>query len=294
MSWSFPYLGETEELNESSRASAPGEFVQLNDGYTHYQMAGPQDGDPVVLIHGFSVPYFIWDPTFDYLSNKGFRVLRFDLFGRGFSDRPKCRYDINLFFRQLSELLETLQIRIPISLMGLSMGGPIAASFASRQPGDIAKLVLIDPAGALPITLSPALRIATLPGVGELGFGLFGSDTLVNGIASDFFGSTLVDHFQNKYRVQMKYKGFKRAILSTMRNGLLGDFSETYRIVGTYAIPVLLLWGEQDQTVPFAHNELIRALMPDIEFHSIQECGHIPHYEKSELINPILQNFLTR
>jgi pimeloyl-ACP methyl ester carboxylesterase len=294
ISWRFPYLGETEELDESSRVSMPGKFVQLKDGFTHYQLAGPQNGSPVVLVHGFSVPYFIWDPTFDYLTNKGFRVLRFDLFGRGFSDRPKSRYDIHLFYKQLSELVETLKIRIPINLIGLSMGGPITATFASRKPEYISKIAFIDPVGAAGFSLSPALTFATLPGIGELGFGLFGSDTLVKGIATDFFGSHLVEQFQEKYRAQMKYKGFKRAILSTMRNGMLGDFSNIYRKVGENSIPALLLWGEQDQTVPYEQNKLIRKLIPDIEFHSIQECGHIPHYEKPELINPILLQFLTK
>jgi pimeloyl-ACP methyl ester carboxylesterase len=292
MTWNFPYLGETEELDDSSRASAPGDFVYLNDGYTHYQIAGPLDGTPVVLVHGFSVPYFIWDPTFNFLIGQGFRVLRFDLYGRGLSDRPQGHYDINRFCRQLHGLIDKLQIRAPINLIGLSMGGPITATYATSYPESIAKLVLIDPAGARPIELSPALKFATLPGVGELGFGLFGSETLVKSIATDFFGSELVEHFQKQFRVQMKYKGFKRAILSTIRNGLLGDFSETYHIVGTNQIPVLLIWGEQDLTVPFSHSEFIRALIPTVEFHAIKNCGHIPHYEKPEQVNPILLKFL--
>jgi pimeloyl-ACP methyl ester carboxylesterase len=54
-----------------------------------------------VLIPGFSVPYVIWDPTFEDLVEKGFRVLRYDLFGRGYSDRPDAIYDLELFDRQL-------------------------------------------------------------------------------------------------------------------------------------------------------------------------------------------------
>ena len=108
MPWTFPYLGETKELNEATRANVPGSFVQLSDGYTHYELGGPENGQPVVLVHGFSVPYFIWDPTFAFLAKSGFRVLRYDLFGRGYSDRPKLRYDIDLFCKQLRELLDTL------------------------------------------------------------------------------------------------------------------------------------------------------------------------------------------
>lgn len=50
---SFPYLGESKELSDETRAELPGEFIQLSDGVTHYEVAGPQDGQPVVLVHGF-------------------------------------------------------------------------------------------------------------------------------------------------------------------------------------------------------------------------------------------------
>ena len=121
MPWTFPYLGETAELDEAVRASAPGSFVRLSDGYTHYELDGPESGQPVVLVHGFSVPYFMWDPTFEFLTESGFRVLRYDLLGRGYSDRPKVRYDIDTFCQQLKELLDILGLE-QINLMGLSMG----------------------------------------------------------------------------------------------------------------------------------------------------------------------------
>lgn len=97
MPWTFPYLSETEELNDAVRASAPGSFIELPDSCTHYELGGPQNGRLIVLVHGFSVPYFIWDPTFSFLTESGFRALRYDLFGRGYSDRPKVRYDIDLW-----------------------------------------------------------------------------------------------------------------------------------------------------------------------------------------------------
>ena len=55
----------------------------------HFTMTERPTGCTVVLAHGFSVPYFVYDPTFEFLTQAGFRVLRYDLFGRGFSDRPQ-------------------------------------------------------------------------------------------------------------------------------------------------------------------------------------------------------------
>ena len=59
---------EKLELDDSVRRATPGQFVRLTDGYTHYEIAGPPGGHVVVLATGFSVPYYIWDPTFAALT----------------------------------------------------------------------------------------------------------------------------------------------------------------------------------------------------------------------------------
>lgn len=291
MPWTFPYLSETEELNEAARAGVPGSFVQLSDGCSHYELGGPPDGQPVVLVHGFSVPYFIWDPTFSFLTECGFRVLRYDLFGRGYSDRPRVRYDIDLFCKQLRELLDTLGFE-RINLIGLSMGGPITASFTVRYQDTVEKLVLVDPAGARPVTFARILKGATSPGFGELAFGLFGSGQMARTVKSDFYDPANIKAFVNQYMLQMKYKGFMRAILSTVRNGMLGDFSSAFREVGNQGTPTMLLWGQDDKTVPFTYSEDILAAIPLAAFHAFDHCGHLPHYEKPDEVNPLLLEFL--
>ncbi|MGC8856637.1 MAG: alpha/beta fold hydrolase [Anaerolineae bacterium] len=279
-------------MNEATRASAPGVFVRLPLGVTHYELGGPANAPTVVLVHGFSVPSYIWDPTFCALSEAGRRVLRYDLFGRGYSDRPRLKYDLDLFVRQLHDLLEALEIQEPVDLIGLSMGGPITAGFIQKYPQRVRRVVWIDPAGARPIGLSPLLRVATLPGIGELALALFGQESLVRGIASDFFDPTLVAEFQERYRVQMQFKGFRGAILSTVRSGMLGSFIEVYREVGKLGKPTLLIWGKNDTTVPLDHSRDLLVAVPHAEFHLIEACGHIPHYERPQEVNPILLQFL--
>ena len=291
---SFPYLNETEELTDTVRATAGGSFIQLSDGYCHYEINRCERSQTVVLVHGFSVPYYIWDPTFDCLAESGFQVLRYDLFGRGYSDRPNTIYDIHLFVRQLRELLDILELKKPVHLAGLSMGGPISASFADRFPQHIRSLILIDPAGARPVRLSLALKAVKIPILPELMLGLFGGEYLAKSIASDFFTSDLIDQFQKKYRAQMRYKGFLRAILSTIRNGMLDSFHETYQRIGELKKPTLLFWGENDTTVPFAESRDLMAAIPHAEFHPIDNCGHIPHYEQPARVNPLLLQFLSR
>jgi pimeloyl-ACP methyl ester carboxylesterase len=288
----FSYRGEIRELDELTRKEASGSFVQLPIGITHYELSNPEVENTVVLVHGFSTPYFIFDPTFDFLSQAGLRVLRYDLFGRGFSDRPETRYHITLFVRQLHDLLDALALTGPVSLVGLSMGGPITAAFAARFPERVKKLVLIDPTGVKRVFPLLALKAATIPGLGETILNVIGNGGMVKNITSDFFDRTYTEHFQSRYLVQMQYKGFKQAILSTIRNGMLDPFMDDYQRIGKMGEPVLLFWGRQDQTVPFHHSIDLREAIPQAKLHVIEDCGHIPHYEKPGEVNPILLQFL--
>ncbi len=296
----FPYRNETKEMNDDARTSAGGSFIRLSDGLTHYEAGGNELGEVVVLVHGFSVPYFIYDPTFDFLTKSGFRVVRYDLFGRGFSDRPNVKYNLDFFVKQLHDLLNALRLAStslsastrPVNLIGLSMGGSIASAFTVRHQERVHKLVLIDPCGAKPIDSGITLKIAKIPLLAELLYGQLGSDNMVKSVANDFFDPVLVEHFQSRYKIQMGYKGFMRAILSTIRSGTLGSFMNLYMALGRLNKPVLLFWGRNDKTVPFEHSDLLRAAMPNAKFQVIEDCGHIPHYEKPDQFNPILLSFL--
>lgn len=287
----FPFRGETKHLTAEARASLPGQFTELTDGVTHYELGGKANGPVVVLVHGFSVPYYIWEPTFQALSQAGFWVLRYDLFGRGYSDRPHLRYDLDLFTRQLDDLLEVLGFKETISVVGLSMGGVIAAAFAAERLDRVARLGLIDPAG-FPLGYSLGFRLLRMPLLGELLFNLAAADTLENSMASDFYDPKHIRAFIEQYRPQMAYMGFRRALLSTLRAGFLTNGRDVYRVIGESGLPTLLVWGEEDTTVPFKHHKKLLKWIPQADFHPVPASGHIPHYEKPEVVGPILEAFL--
>src|SRR2546425_12676584 len=130
---------ERRDLDPATRAAVPGAFASLADGYTHYELgaagaAGANDGHVVVLAAGFSVPYYIWDPTFNALTKAGLRVLRYDYYGRGYSDRPSIPFDDDMYVRQLDQLLKHARIDNAIDLVGISFGGSLITSFADKYP----------------------------------------------------------------------------------------------------------------------------------------------------------------
>jgi pimeloyl-ACP methyl ester carboxylesterase len=292
MKYEFPMRGETKELTPEVRAGLAGEFVQLPDGVVHYELGGPEDGPVVALVHGFSVPYFIWDPTFEALVQAGYRVLRYDLFGRGYSDRPHLRNDKELFNRQLTDLLDVLGIKKCLGVIGLSMGGVISANFCVQNPDRVEKLILIDPAG-FPVEIPGAYKLLLVPGLGEMVFGLMDGERLEKAMADDFYDPRYVKAFADLYRPAMQFKGFRRSLISTIRAGVVDDEVDVYRNLGKMnGPPVMLVWGENDESVPFKFSKTLVSLVPRTQFHPIPNAGHIPHYEQASQVNPLILEFL--
>ncbi|HEV8364264.1 MAG TPA: alpha/beta fold hydrolase [Gemmatimonadaceae bacterium] len=279
---------ERQTLDATARASAPGKFVQLRDGITHYDLSGPDSSRTVVLLSGFSVPFYIWEPTRDALAANGFRVLRYDYFGRGYSDRPKLRYDLATYDQQLTELLDSLGVRGLVDVAGLSMGGAIAANFADRHPDRVRTLTLVDPGiGVFAETPFPF----SVPVLGEFALTVTASQT-AKGQLTDFLHPERYPDWVKRYEPQMRYKGFRRAMIRTMRGDVFKRPVNSFTTLAQGQIPILLIWGNEDRTVPFAMSDSVRAAFPRAEFHAIDGAAHLPHIEQPALVDSVLLRFL--
>ncbi len=282
---------EHADITGSVRRSAAGSFVRLADGFTHYEIAGPENARTVVLVHGFSVPYFLWDHTFDPLVKAGFRVLRYDLYGRGLSDRPRIGYDADLYDRQLSDLLDALGIRAPVEIVGASMGGEIVVTFAARHPERVRTITLFDPTY---VTGEPMPWEVRLPVVGEYIACVAFVPSLPARQRDDFVHPERYPGYFAKYEEQMRYRGFQRAILSTVRDFFSRDARPDFRRVGASGKPVLLVWGEQDRDAPFETSKAVIGDIPQAEFHALEGEAHVAFYESPEIVNPMVARFLNR
>ena len=281
---------ETLAMDDQARRNSSGSFVKLSDGVTHYQLGGPASGVPVLLVPGFSTPYNVWDPTYEGLTNAGIRVLRYELFGRGFSDRPDARYDAAFYDRQIVDLLDALAIS-QVDIAGLSMGGPISVTFANRHPERVRRVLLFDPGYWTGISLAYGL---SLPGLGTYNMAVGVAPGLPKSQLADFVHPERYPHYLDPYVDQMRYRGFRRAILETLRNYLTSDVTGEFARLGKSGKPVLLIWGKSDQDVPIELSGEVRKAIPQAEFHAIDDAAHIPHYEHPEVVNPIVIEFLKR
>lgn len=282
---------ERRTLDDEARRGAPGRFVRLADGVTHYDVTGPDGGRPVVLVHGFSVPYYIWDSTATALAAAGYRVVRYDEYGRGLSDRPNVDYSADLYDRQLSQLLDSLHITERIDLAGVSMGGFVTGMFTGRHPDRVRSLTLVDPVAG-PSGSTPG--IMGWPVIGPFLWQTLAVPTFADGQTSDFVDPSRFPDWTSKYREQMRYRGFGRALLSHRRVAASVSLDSLYRRVAATSIPVLLIWGKADKTVPFERNESVRQAIPAADFHAIDGAAHLPILEQARLTDSIVVAFLAK
>ena len=108
----YEYIVKDQDFRTDVLINNSGNYIELKNGYTYFEEAN-QDSETgtVVLVHGFSVPSYILETTFNSIEEKGFRVIMMDLYGRGFSDNPDLPQTDELRANQVIELLDKYGIR---------------------------------------------------------------------------------------------------------------------------------------------------------------------------------------
>lgn len=269
-----------------------GAYVELPYGKVRYWLLGPETGRKVVMIHGLSIPSIIWKDIAPALASKGYRVLLYDLYGRGYSDAPQTTYDPNLYTIQLALLMQHVSWE-KASLVGVSMGGGIAAVFTSQFPNLVDKnIVLLASAGIMESTdISRTAKFMSSPlvqTVAASGPVRHYLQRLVNQTAGDHVGDQTAlsgstslqgDALRVERDVQRGYNtaqaaldivrlqsahlsGYNAALSSSLRDGPIRGQGEAFSSKGFDNRRVLLIHGTKDITVKPKYSPQILALMP--------------------------------
>jgi len=288
-----PYFacdGERKSLEAADRADLPGKMAKLSLGATYYEQGGPSSGKPVILIHGLTIPSYLWETTFEDLVGAGFNVVRYDLYGRGFSDRPDATYDPDLFEKQLAELVEALKLEEPAHFVGLSLGGAISVNFAAKHPEQVDRLVLISPyyRQEQPVVA----KLMNAPLLGDYLMKVLGDRLLKERLPEYYYKPVDYPQLEQRFLKQLEFIGYKKALLSTLRHYIPLDLTDSYSEVGRQKRPVLLLWGKHDRVIPFANSAAVLEVLPHAELHQI-DAGHVPlQEERREECSELIIGFL--
>ena len=251
-----------------------GNFLELSNGFTYYQIDNRFNENTLVFIHGFSVPSYIWDKTYNIAKEKGFKVIKLDLYGRGFSDNPDIDYTDELFANQVIELLQELEIK-KATFLGLSNGGRVISKLADLKPNMIEKLIYVS-ASSFNNHENIVSKSVSNEEVSDFIKNRY--PTISSGQLLDFKYPENYPSWDDKYEKLLKFKGFARALISTVKNHKNLD-SENKEISDSNK-KVYTIWGDSDSVVVYNDiKDKLNKLLPNRFEYTVPNSGHLPHIE---------------
>ncbi|MBT3524161.1 MAG: alpha/beta fold hydrolase [Flavobacteriaceae bacterium] len=251
-----------------------GNFTELTNGFTYYEIENRFNENTLVFIHGFSVPSYIWDKTYNTAKEKGFKVVKLDLYGRGFSDNPDIDYTDELFANQVIELLQELEIK-KATFLGLSNGGRVISKLADLKPNMIEKLVYVS-ASSFNSHENNVNKSVSKEEVNAFIKNRY--PTISSGQLSDFKYPENYPLWDDKYEELLKFKGFARALISTVKNHKNLDLEN--KEISDSNKKVYTIWGDSDSVVIFNNIKgKLNKLLPNRFEYTVPNSGHLPHIE---------------
>jgi len=274
---------------EAMYALPPSVFLELAGVRLHVRDTGPRTAPAVILLHGFGASLQTWEDWARDLE-RDHRVIRYDLPGFGLTGAdPSGDYTDARSIAVLLALMDRLGVA-RASVVGNSMGGRIAWTFAALHPERTGKLVLVSPDGFA----SPGLEYGVAPKVPLMMRALpsvLPSFMLRASLAPAYANAdVMTDALFTRYRDMMLAPGVRGAIVQRMGQQMLAD---PVPLLKRIEAPTLLMWGEKDDMIPFANSaDYLRAL-PHGTLAALPGIGHLPQEEAPATVG-ILREFLDR
>ncbi len=245
---------------------------------THYLEGGA--GEPVVLVHGLGSQALDWAALLPRLVRAGYHVYAMDLPGYGSTAAPPDRtYSVPEQARFVESFLAALGLD-RVALIGISMGGWIAATVALEQPQRVTRLVLMDSAG-IPFhrDFDVAVLAPRTPGEVDALLALITPHPMPIPL---FVKEDVIRHFAKRRWV------IERALRS------MGAASEPLDSrLSSLTVPLLLVWGQQDALTPLALGEAMHRAVPDSVLEVYNGCGHVAAMFCEARVGPNVVRFLS-
>lgn len=252
--------------------------------------AGPSDGPPLLLLHGWAISAYLWRHNFAALAGAGYRVHAPDLPGHGLSDAPlaKGSYTLEALTDDLGALLDALELE-RAAVVAQSMGGRIALELARRHR--VTRLALFGPVGFGEV--SQAREIAPfLPKIPGALAAMLVPREIVEIVQRRVYGKIgwFTDRDVDEYWAPTQFPAVVQATVQMLR-----EFDWELVAPETLAgitTPTLVVFGTLDGTVrPTNVEQLVKAL-PHGRLEWIEGGGHVVMEEGPDRVNELLLEFL--
>jgi pyruvate dehydrogenase E2 component (dihydrolipoamide acetyltransferase) len=267
---------EVSDDGEAGSEAPTAQDIDVAGKRLRYLDLGAGDGPPIVFVHGFGADLNAWMFNQPALAERH-RTIALDLPGHGGSskavgDAP----DASAFAADLQALLGALGIE-RVHLVGHSMGGAIACSFALDHPRQAASLTLIASAG-----LGPDINTAFIDGFVKMERRRDAQDVLRLLVHDPGLVSRQMVEDVLRYK---RLDGVAAALSTIAATWFAGGRQREIFDLAALAMPVQLIWGREDRIIPAAHGE---AIAGGLSVHILDGAGHLPHMEKTAEVNRLI------
>jgi len=260
-----------QAVNRRAAATGPGRLALIRRG----------SGEPCVLLHPLALAGELWMPQAERLAGE-FDVIAPDLRGHGDSDWDGGPFTIDELAEDLAATLDSLALD-SVHLLGMSMGGSVAMTFAGAHPTRVRSLVLADTTAwygpDAPSTWAQRARQASsVPRVDQLPFQLdrwFSAD----------FRSTHPSESVRVADIFLRTRSGAHAAAATAMGQL-----DARPLLPAITAPTLVLVGEHDYATPPAMAAALAEAIPDASLRVLPELRHLSLIEQPGLIEPVRQH----
>jgi pimeloyl-ACP methyl ester carboxylesterase len=262
----------------------------------NYYQAG--QGPPVILLHGFGACTYTWRYLAPVLA-RDHRVFALDLKGYGLSDKPDDgKYAVSDQADMVAAFIRSQDLH-DLVVIGHSMGGGVTLMtyFKVRQdnPARIKKLVLIDSAG-YPQKMPWFIRFARIPLINVIGSWLVSPRFATHMVLRKcyYHKDKITDEQIDTYAYYGSLPGAREAVMATAQQIVPEDIEAVTARYKTISVPVLIIWGAEDEVVPLSVGKKFKRDIPNSELVILPKCGHIPPEEAWQKTNKIVEAFLKK
>jgi pimeloyl-ACP methyl ester carboxylesterase len=248
--------------------------IEINGLRMHYEVTGPDNGKPVVLMHGWGCNHTTVRSIAAILE-PGMRVFNLDLPGHGSSQEPPSAWGVYEYTDCIEEFCNRLGIQDPV-LIGHSFGGRIGLLMSSRNL--VSRMVLVDGAGLKP-KRKPKYYIKV--------YSFKAAKKVLPIVLGKKLGGKIIDKWRGSagsadYR---NSSPMMRAVMSKCVN------QDLRHVLPDIKASTLLIWGEKDTATPISDAKYMEKHIPDAGLVSFPDAGHYSFLDNPAGFRAVMREF---
>lgn len=262
-------------------------MAQITVNETTWYVEQRGQGMPLLLVHGFPLDHTMWSGQIETFADRA-HVIAPDLRGFGRSELGSEPLTMAQLADDLAALLEALDVKDPVTLCGLSMGGYVAWEFWQRHGAHLRRLILCDTRAAADDEAARQARFETAERVRNEGSGILAEAML----PKLFAPATIEDHPDRVEAARRVMAATDRHAAAAALEGMAArrDFTP---LLPEISVPSLVVCGVQDAITPATEMKAISDALPNAQFVPIQGAGHMAPLEQPDAVNRAIVDFLS-